>query len=101
MIRCLLEVEGYQVLTAHNGSEGIELLKRTQSLCLILLDMMMPKMNGWDFLDILKSDAASARIPVVVLSAYGETARSVHPNAIVQKPIKLNTLLNTVKRHCA
>ena len=101
MIRCLLEVEGYQVLAAPDGKEGMELLKRTHSFCLILLDIMMPEMNGWDFLDILKSDAEAANIPVIVLSAYGETERAVQPNAIVQKPIKLNTLLDTIKRHCA
>lgn len=101
MIRCLLEVEGYQVMAAPDGREGIEILKRTRSFCLILLDIMMPKMNGWDFLDMLKSNAESANIPVVMLSAHGEMESIVRPNAIVQKPIKLNTLLDTIKRHCA
>ncbi|MGE3261252.1 MAG: response regulator [Bacteriovoracia bacterium] len=100
MIRCLLELEGYTVLTATNGKEGLEVLRGTSSLCLILLDMTMPKMNGWDFLDRLKADAEAANIPVVVMSAH-QGSEVPRPNAFVQKPVQLNTLLNTVKRHCA
>ncbi|MGZ3693429.1 MAG: response regulator [Bdellovibrionota bacterium] len=102
MIRCVLELEGYAVLTATDGKKGIDLLRSTESFCLILLDLTMPIVNGWDFLALLKADAAAANIPIVVISAeYSFNKVECSPAAFVQKPIRLNTLLSTISRHCA
>jgi CheY-like chemotaxis protein len=54
-------------------------------------------MNGWDFLDVLRSDPKTANIPVVVVSAYGEIAKSVKPTRFVPKPVKLDALLNALE----
>lgn len=98
----LLEIEGYRVLTAGNGQEGIDVLKRADELpCLILLDLMMPVMNGWEFLEVQKSDPKIARIPVVVVTAAGkEKERTVSAAGFLKKPIELDTLLATVARYC-
>jgi CheY-like chemotaxis protein len=102
MLQDVLEIQGYKTLTANNGKEGIEKLKPPAELpCVIVLDLMMPGMNGWEFLDHQRSNPNLARIPVIVCSAYRESAKSVHAHAVVEKPIKLDQLLGAVKALCA
>lgn len=102
MIQDVLEIEGYQVFSACDGNEGIDCLKRLKSPpCVILLDLMMPGANGWKFLDVQRTDSSFGKIPVIVCSAYKESAKTVRPDAIVQKPVKLEALLNAVQQFCA
>lgn len=96
MMRDVLEMEGYEVVTAKEGGEGIEQLKTFPLPEVILLDLMMPGVNGWKFLDYLKENPSLAKIPVVVCSACNETAKTIKPSAIVEKPVKLNILLDTI-----
>lgn len=100
-MKSVLELEGYTVFTAADGQEGIEALSKVGDACVILLDMMMPGMNGWDFLDYQRSTPQYANIPVVVVSAFGEIARSVKPNDFIPKPVKLDLLLSAVQKYCA
>ena len=97
----LLEIEGYTVHTAENGKDGIEKLKGLNDASLILLDMMMPVMNGWHFLDFQRSNSRFSKIPVVIVSAFAESAKSVKPQDFIPKPVNLQTLLNTVQKYCA
>jgi CheY-like chemotaxis protein len=101
-IQDALEIQGYEIATAADGQEAIQRLNAlgTQP-CVILLDMMMPGMNGWQFLDYQRNDPAYAGIPVVVCSALAETARSVKPAAFVPKPVELKILVQAVKAFCA
>jgi CheY-like chemotaxis protein len=102
MMRDILEIEGYRVFTAHNGDHGIQELKTIASEpCVVLLDMMMPESNGWQFLHLQRNDPKLCHIPVVVCSAYTESAKAVHPDGFVPKPIQLDTLLSAVKEFCA
>jgi len=72
-LRELLEMEGFQVSTACNGLEGLRLIERSSRPCLILLDLMMPVMDGWEFLDTLRQNAAQlAQAPVAVVSAAAD-----------------------------
>ncbi|HWX35745.1 MAG TPA: response regulator, partial [Steroidobacteraceae bacterium] len=65
---------GYEVQCAANGSEALELMRHSESLPgLILLDLMMPVMDGWEFRAQQRKDRALADVPVVVLSALGDT----------------------------
>lgn len=100
MMKTLLEIEGYNVYAAANGEEGLGLLRSSVPPCLILLDMMMPKMNGWSFLDELRSKPELEKIPVVIVSAYKEIAMSVRPKAFVPKPVQLSSLLKAIEE-CA
>jgi CheY-like chemotaxis protein len=100
-LRAILEEVGYAVETAANGREALALLQK-ESIApgLILLDLMMPIMNGWEFADLLKSSAALAAIPFVVQSAFCDTRPPSGAVAVLSKPIDLDALLTLVDRHC-
>src|SRR6202795_3032328 len=66
-----LKRQGYLVLTAADGEEALRVARR-EPLDLILLDMIMPKRNGFEVLNALKQDAATAQIPVIILSSLGQ-----------------------------
>src|SRR4051812_23507934 len=83
-----LELEGYTVTTAGNGQEGLDVLPHMQTPCLILLDLMMPVMNGWAFAEALRADMVLAAIPVVVVTAFSErAARVTQARGVLKKPI--------------
>lgn len=99
--RQLLEMEGYDVLTAANGKEGLDVLKREAQPGLILLDLMMPVMNGWEFLAVQKDDPKLANIPVVVVTAAGKDKEgTVQTAGFIRKPVELEALLATVRQYC-
>lgn len=101
-LKDVLEINGYNVTTARDGQEGVDLLKKSSVMpCLILLDLMMPGMNGWGFLDFQRNDPRFTTVPVIVCSAYENSARSISKNPILTKPVKLNSLLGAVKAFCA
>jgi len=99
-LKLTLEVGGYQVETAENGKEGIERLSAIDKPCLILLDLMMPVMNGWEFVEVLKGDPVLASIPIVIVTAFVEKAQALDAYRLIRKPVDLNLLLNFVKEYC-
>lgn len=99
-LRDALEFEGYKVHTATDGEQGLTLLSKIERPCLILLDLMMPVMDGWGFLQAKKQSDVLATIPVVVVSAAGERARQVEADGYVKKPIDLDYLIGVIQRHC-
>lgn len=99
-IRQNLEAAGYFVFSAANGRQGLETLKRIKPPCLVLLDAVMPIMNGEEFLREMEADPNLHMIPVVVVSAFPDVAKTLVANAIVQKPINLKLLLDTVNKYC-
>jgi CheY-like chemotaxis protein len=99
----LLQGFGYDVLCAENGLVALDLLRRGLRPCLILLDLMMPKMNGWEFLDFQRQEPALAHIPVAVLSGVDSLeakAASLGVSTLLRKPVELDTLLEVVARNC-
>jgi CheY-like chemotaxis protein len=99
-MQCALELRGYSVFAAANGTEGIDLLAEIPRPCVILLDLMMPVMDGWDFVAALERNAALAAIPVVVVTAFGEQAESIKASAVLSKPVALDNLYTTVFEYC-
>jgi CheY-like chemotaxis protein len=100
----ILEEEGYLVATAANGLEALSLLRSGPRPRIILLDLMMPVMNGWQFRAEQRSDPALAEIPVVVISADNnvqEKARSIGVVDCFRKPIEIAGLLATLARYVA
>jgi type IV pilus assembly protein PilB len=105
LIQRLLERAGYEVMLAENGLRGLEMLVvEDKKPDLILLDIMMPEMNGYEFSAKLQENEALSYIPVVFLTALGEEqdkARAFAVGAVdyLTKPIMKDRLLNAVQRH--
>ncbi len=99
-----LEEEGYVAVGARDGEEAIRFLGEMPTMpALILLDMMMPNMNGFQFREAQLACPAWSAIPVVVLTADGTVdskATQLGAAGILRKPVKLATLLGTVARTC-
>lgn len=100
-LKDVLEMEGYTVHVAANGKEAIDVLSKIDRPCLILLDLMMPVMNGWDFLEKRKKDDILAQIPVAVVSAAGRPfdIRGKKTTAM-PKPVDLEALIAMVASFC-
>ena len=96
----LLESNGYAVASAHHGAEALELLGRSPLPNLIVLDLLMPTMDGWEFRRRQKLDPRIAKIPVVVVSA-SSAAKPIDADSILRKPVDIDRLLETVARHCS
>ncbi|MDF2693160.1 MAG: response regulator [Labilithrix sp.] len=96
-----LEMRGYDVITAANGMEGLDALAALPSCpCLILLDLMMPVMDGWGFVTATEHDPRLGRIPVVVVTAFTTQAAKIKARSILAKPVTLDVLYKTVGTYC-
>jgi CheY-like chemotaxis protein len=99
-LRWLLESDGYQVVTAANGGQALDLLRQGLRPCLILLDLMMPAVDGWTFRRIQLEDARLSKIPVVVYSDQGDPEGKLRGVVRLAKPFGGEELLKVVDRHC-
>jgi CheY-like chemotaxis protein len=101
MIHSLLEIEGYSVSLARNGCEGLALLAR-KTPCLILLDIIMPGMDGFAFLDILRLKEPAGPVPVLVMTAdmHAASMFELQQVPVVRKPFKFAPLLALIKDSC-
>jgi CheY-like chemotaxis protein len=100
----LLESDGYRIVTAADGRDALDFLRRAEVLpSLVLLDLMMPLVDGWDFRAAQSRDARIAGIPVIVVSAHplASFARNTGAAAVIAKPADPATLLAAVERYCA
>jgi CheY-like chemotaxis protein len=97
----ILEDEGFPTVSACNGKEALATLRNMTPLPrLILLDLMMPIMNGWEFYELISRDKSVSSIPVVVMSAQDTDAYSGSLR-LLRKPLALDQLLSTVNEICA
>ena len=100
-----LEEEGFVAVSAADGMEALRYLQTSSRLpCVILLDLMMPRMNGWQFREIQQSHPAIGSIPVVVLSARPDVR--AHHTAItvdgyLPKPVNFDLLMKFIRRYCS
>jgi CheY-like chemotaxis protein len=100
MVRDALEMNGYAVVTASDGQDALGKLADIDQLCLVLLDLLMPGMNGWDFVEVLRKRAELASVPVVVHSSAPDKAPAGVAR-VLQKPVMFDQLLSVVKEYCA
>ena len=99
MLSTFLEEEGLQVMTAYNGQEGLERLANAQP-AVVVSDVMMPVLNGWELCRRMQADPGYQSIPVVLMSAM-RTAPSLagcRYAALVRKPFELDEMLQTITR---
>jgi DNA-binding response OmpR family regulator len=95
-----LELEGYVVARAENGRRGIEVLESSPDVGLVLLDLMMPIMDGWSFLAELERRGRAMNVPVIVMSALTEPRIDHEAHHIVdyfRKPLDLDRCLRSVE----
>ena len=95
----IFDFEGYPVALCSNGAEALDYLRSRPLPLLIILDLQMPVMNGWQFHDECKKDAHLAVLPMVVISAFPSPG-NLEVDAVVQKPIDIERLLDLVRCYC-
>jgi CheY-like chemotaxis protein len=100
IIREALELNGYSVVTAQEGADALDKLGRIENVCLILLDLLMPGMNGLDFFASVRQRPEFASVPVIVHSSAASRAPQ-GVTRVLQKPLMLDRLLSTVQEYCA
>ena len=99
-VRSLLEDEGYEVLSVTNGVAALSTLEHLDELPgLIILDLMLPVMDGWQLAERLRQKPRLAAIPIVIMSAYDDPPAPVGARAFVKKPVDLDALLRAVSTH--
>lgn len=102
LIQYLLEREGFQTSLAVNGAQGIAMAKEKQP-DLILLDVMLPEMDGFQVCQQLRADPSIARLPIIMLSARAqtsdlETGQEAGADLYLTKPLDLTELIQAVTR---
>ena len=98
-LKDLLDGDGYEVLLARDGSEALKQLRVGASPDIVVLDLRMPVMDGWEFRAIQRNDAALKHIPVVAISADGSPqAAAISAEACLRKPLDPAELLSTLER---
>ena len=101
MLGRFLELEGFHVELAANGKQALERLSAGVHPCVILLDLMMPVMDGWQFRREQVRHRGLAEIPVIVVSAAGkDRLAEIDANAYLSKPVDLEQLLERVSQYC-
>jgi CheY-like chemotaxis protein len=90
----ILSYAGYAVVTARSGCEAIERIHNSQALRLLILDLVLPDMDGFRLLEQLRQEPDLARMPVIVMSGLEERANG---HVQVRKPVEVGHLLNVIK----
>jgi CheY-like chemotaxis protein len=100
LVRTALEQEGFTVREAGDGEEALARLRESGvPHCLMLMDLMMPGMTGWDLVSVMRGDPLLRNNPIIVTTAVPEDAPS-GVDAILTKPFDLDSLLRVVERYC-
>ena len=95
----IFDYEGYPVALCSNGREALDYLHHQPLPALIILDLQMPVMNGWQFCRERRKDAALASVPVIVITAF-QSPGDLEVDEVMKKPIDLDHLLDTVRHYC-
>lgn len=99
-MREALELNGYEVVAARDGQAALDELDRIGHICMVLLDLFMPRMNGWDFLTEMRRRPAMSDVPVIIHSSAPNLAPA-GVTRVLQKPMAFERLLSVVREFCA
>jgi CheY-like chemotaxis protein len=102
VLQDVLESDGYDVVPAANGKQALDFLTLNEPpgaelVDLVILDLMMPMISGWDVLDLMARDPRLAKIPVIVVSAVARE-KPTRAHVFLRKPFTLETLASAVRR---
>ncbi|QNK62861.1 response regulator [Pedobacter sp. PAMC26386] len=97
-LKAVLKSKGYQCLSAIGGEEGLQLLEEQKDVAVVLMDMMMPGMDGYEAIAIMSKDPELKQIPVIAVTAQamlGDRERCIDAGAVgyVSKPINVDSLI--------
>lgn len=98
----VLEIEGFNVFSAVNGQDALDILRSGQKADLILLDLMMPVKDGFQFKAEQEVDPLIQNIPVIIMSANGNMSAKKELGTVkefLKKPIDLDALLETINKY--
>lgn len=103
IVKLILEQHGYNVLTASNGKLGIDSIRNNKP-GLVILDVMLPEINGYEVCKLSKADPSTKSIPIIMLSVRSnpedvEAGYSSGANEYMTKPFNLEELIKKVKKH--
>jgi CheY-like chemotaxis protein len=103
-LSAVLKAKGLSVVSASSAREGIELLQKNRGIKLVLLDMMMPDMDGYEALRVIRGHEGLANVPVIAVTAQamvGDREKCLEAGAddYVSKPIDVDLLLRIVNRY--
>jgi len=97
----ILELEGYNVAAVGNGREALEYAQRNPAPRLIILDLIMPEMDGWEFRARQRKHPKLADSPVFVVTASGKHAtEGLDADLVLHKPIDVDRLLSAIEHFC-
>jgi len=101
LLKYNLEKDGYRVLTARNGREALKLARQNPEL--VVLDIMMPELDGWEVCKAIRKDPATSKIPIIILTARDSEVDEVvglelGADDYITKPVKVRTFLARVRR---
>ena len=99
-LQMALENEGYETALATHGEEALAWLGTHPVPGLVLLDLMMPVMDGWQVIDQLRQTGRLFEVPIVVITAFGRELGSATGLPLLRKPIELSTLMSVVDENC-
>jgi CheY-like chemotaxis protein len=98
----ILRLKGFAVDEAANGRDALARMREAAAPpCVVLLDLMMPVMNGWELRAAMQADPRLAAVPVIVMSGAGREHAPIAADAVLLKPFELTRLLELVGRFCA
>jgi len=103
-LKLVLQSKGYSCITATQAEEGIRLLKENNSIAIVLMDMMMPGIDGYQALSLIKNDADIGHIPIVAVTAQAmkgdkEKCLQAGAQAYVSKPINVDELIEVISQY--
>jgi len=99
-LELFLELSGHEVLTAHDGAAALDSLRAVQPPDVILLDLMMPVIDGLEFLGMFRKDPLLASIPVLIATAMPEAAPRELVAGVLAKPFDFDRLLAAIEQLC-
>jgi len=101
MMAQMLTIEGFAATAVANGREALDYLHQAIKPHVILLDLMMPVMDGWEFRRRQQCDPKLAQVPVVVVTAAGQYGTSsIDAARILPKPLRLEHVLDALREYC-
>jgi len=103
-LKATLKAKGFESISALNAIEGLDLLSREPSIALVLLDMMMPEMDGYEAIQVIKKDIHLKNIPVIAVTAQAmtgdkEKCLAAGADNYISKPINVDILLSLLQEY--